>query len=180
MIGKLTSKNSLLIWSCWPLQKELLSPMLLFRNAKCDHQSLVGIRFEKGCWATFRKNWFGAEQSCYIDYSSGCLDHFFMGNFMPKNLEYLDCGSCLFFSHFCRYCGSIIVACEKIRWFQIWGKIGVKLCKKWLVLPVLNIKRFTQRYCWGKRSCTTGDVKNPVIQWDTIPINWCRIFFRER
>ena len=155
MIRQLISKNSLLIWSCWPCRKnffrrwscfEMRNATPVFPGSTLGKVCLVGIRFEKGCWATFGKNWFGAEQSCYIEYSSGCL----------------DCGSCLFFSHFCRYCGSIVVASEKIRWFQIWGKNGVKLCKKWLVLSVLNMKRFTQRYCWGKKSCTTFDAKNPV------------------
>ena len=37
-----------------------------------------------------------------------------------------------------------------------------------------------QKYCWWKKSCTTGDVQNPVNNgiyylWNILPINWCRI-----
>ena len=75
------------------------------------------------------RNWFGAVQSCYIEhsvYSSGCLNHFFMGNFMLKNLQYVNCGSCLFFSHFCRYYGPIIVASKNFDGFRFGEKDGIK------------------------------------------------------
>ena len=31
------------------------------------------------------------------------------------------------------------------------------------------------RYCGWKKSCTPWDVQNPVKNWDTYHINWCRI-----